>query len=67
MDPSVHQTVPKIRIKDFTVHPMGLILGSSIEKVKVDGGRLEISLLDQKLRNLIKIWDLGLIHRGFQP
>ena len=67
MDSSVYQTVPKIRIKDFTVHPMGPILGGSTEEIKVDGGCLEVSFLDQKLKNFIKIWDPSLIHCGFQP
>jgi hypothetical protein len=55
MDSSVHQTIPKIRIKDFPVHPMGPILGGGTEEIKVDRGCLEVSLLNQKLRDFIKI------------
>jgi hypothetical protein len=65
MDTGIHQTIPEISIKDFTVHPMGPILGGGTEEIEVDGGCLEVSLLNQQLRDLIKIWDPSLIHRGF--
>jgi hypothetical protein len=67
MDTSVHQTIPEISIKDFPVHPMGPIFEGGAKEIEVDGGCLKVSLLNQQLREFIKIWDPSLIHRGLQP
>jgi hypothetical protein len=46
MNFSVHQIIPKIGIKDFTVHLVRPILGSSTEEIEIDGSCLEVSLLN---------------------